>query len=329
MPESARLALRFDSECLRSDLSRLSTGVWTPHFNASFFEGDWSGIVLRGSASDRGLFAGSGSTTESFTATEALEAFPYFQEVLAAFQCPLKSVRLLHLAAGSVIREHSDADLGEQLGEVRLHVPVVTNSEVEFHLAENRVAMEAGECWYLDLSLPHHVKNRGASERVHLVLDCVLNEWLWDLIGNAKPESAKAAATGADAFQQFAQLVFGDPALQAMLRDIQDLEEFLRQTVRLGEQHESALYNGGCSRSLAFGQVPKGEARLMDLDEDWIPCRVVWEQDGPLVDWSYLRGTRFSEPFFRQTITRHAQALFAVTFFATPLTPPPSPHKSF
>jgi len=188
MPESARLALRFDPPRLEADLRRLSSGVWTPHFNAGFFEGDWSGIALRASASDRGLSAARDSTAESFTATEALAACPYFQEVLTAFQCPLKSVRLLRLAAGSIIREHSDSDLGEQLGEVRLHIPVVTNSQVEFYLAGKRVAMNAGECWYLDLSLPHRVQNRGASERVHLVIDCVLNEWLRDLIRNSQPD---------------------------------------------------------------------------------------------------------------------------------------------
>jgi hypothetical protein len=238
MPESAQLALRFDPQRLQADLSRLSSGAWTPHFNTSFFEGDWSGIALRASAADRGLYAGSTGSPESFTRTEALDACPYFQEVLAAFQCPLKSVRLLRLAPGSIIREHSDFDLGEQLGEVRLHVPVVTNSQVEFYLAGKRVAMDAGECWYLDLSLPHRVQNRGASERVHLVLDCVLNEWLRGLIRDSQSETVRPSpATGAAAFHEFAQLVFADPTLQTALRDIQDLDEFLRETVHHGKEH--------------------------------------------------------------------------------------------
>src|SRR5277367_976022 len=160
MPESARLALRFDPERLQADLRRLASGTWTPHFNASFFEGDWSGLVLRASPSDRGLYAAGAIASESFAATQALEACSYFQEVLAAFQCPLKSVRLLRLASGSIIREHSDSDLGETLGDVRLHIPIVTNPQVEFYLAGKRVAMGAGECWYLDLSLPHRVQNR-------------------------------------------------------------------------------------------------------------------------------------------------------------------------
>jgi hypothetical protein len=237
MPESACLALRFDPQLLQADLLRLASAAWNPHFNTKFFDGDWSGIVLRGSPADRGLSAGRDSAAESFSATEALEACPYFQMVLAAFRCPLKSARLLRLAAGSVIREHADYDLGENLGEVRLHIPVATNPQVEFYLAGKRVEMQAGECWYLDLSLPHRVQNRGDTERVHLVIDCVLDDWLGDLIHRASTTSMRdRAITGAEAFQQFAQLLFAEPTIQATLRDIPDVEEFLRETVRRGEE---------------------------------------------------------------------------------------------
>ena len=38
--------------------------------------------------------------------------------------------------------------------------------------------------------------------------------------------------------------------------------------------------------------------------QDWIPYRVVWEHHSPLVDCCYLGGTRFSEPFFEDTVAR-------------------------
>jgi len=47
---------------------------------------------------------------------------------------------------------------------------------------------------------------------------------------------------------------------------------------------------------------------------DWIPCRVVWEQNGPLIDWCYLGGARFSEPFFQQTIGRVMRRPFSAAF---------------
>jgi hypothetical protein len=45
-------------------------------------------------------------------------------------------------------------------------------------LGGQRVVMNEGECWYNDFNLPHSVANHGTTDRVHLVIDCVLNDWL-------------------------------------------------------------------------------------------------------------------------------------------------------
>jgi hypothetical protein len=49
--------------------------------------------------------------------------------------------------------------------------------------------MQPGEAWYLDLNLPHAVANHGDTERVHLVIDCVLDAWLEELLaaGSTRP----------------------------------------------------------------------------------------------------------------------------------------------
>ena len=67
-------------------------------------------------------------------------------------------------------------------GEVRLHIPVITNPDLEFILAGNRVVMQEGECWYLNVNQPHSVNNRGTTDRIHLVVDCVVNDWLRSLM---------------------------------------------------------------------------------------------------------------------------------------------------
>ena len=38
--------------------------------------------------------------------------------------------------------------------------------------------MQPGEAWYLNFNLPHSVANRGTTDRIHLVIDCVMNPWL-------------------------------------------------------------------------------------------------------------------------------------------------------
>ncbi len=54
--------------------------------------------------------------------------------------------------------------------------------------------------------------------------------------------------------------------------------------------------------------------------EDWIPCRVAWEKQRPMVDWCYLGGVRFNEPFFQDSIVRALRRPFSAAFLRrTPL----------
>lgn len=88
------------------------------------------------------------------------------------------SVRLLNLHSGSVIKEHCDHELSFENGEARLHFPVFTNTQVEFYVDNQLIQMQEGECWYINAQLPHRVANYGASDRIHLIVDCVVNDWL-------------------------------------------------------------------------------------------------------------------------------------------------------
>jgi mannose-6-phosphate isomerase-like protein (cupin superfamily) len=73
---------------------------------------------------------------------------------------------------------------------VRLHIPVVTNDAVDFRLNGERVVLEAGSCWYLRLSDPHSVANRGTEDRVHLVVDAEVNDWVGEVFAGAARGSA-------------------------------------------------------------------------------------------------------------------------------------------
>src|SRR5207244_3707515 len=118
----------------------------------------------------------------AYADTPLLARCSYVREVLAALLCPQQAVRFLRLKAGSIIKEHKDYNLGYEDGEVRLHVPVATNPQVEFILNGVRIDMKEGECWYHDFNLTHRVANHGSSDRIHLVIDCVVNDWLRDLL---------------------------------------------------------------------------------------------------------------------------------------------------
>jgi hypothetical protein len=114
---------------------------------------------------------------EKLVATEILDSCTYFKEILDGFLFDKTAVRLLQLAVGADIKPHSDNCLGYEDGSFRLHIPIITNSEVEFILDGTRLIMNEGECWYIDANFIHSVANRGLQDRIHLVIDGVRNEW--------------------------------------------------------------------------------------------------------------------------------------------------------
>jgi hypothetical protein len=177
---AVRLPLTFDAARLAADLAiARSVTPWETHFNPQYHDGGWSGIALRTNSTHILQLYIDPSRLDRFVDTPALGACSYFASVLAAFPTQVRAARLMRLEAGAVIREHRDADVDLERGEeVRVHVPVVTNSDVEFLVNGERVTLLPGECWILNLGLPHSVANRGATDRVHLVIDMVANEWV-------------------------------------------------------------------------------------------------------------------------------------------------------
>jgi quercetin dioxygenase-like cupin family protein len=181
LPDRIRLSLRFDAQMLAADLETLQP-AWTAHFVRANYDGEWSAFPLRAPAGETHpvRMLGAGLHITEFMDCPALATTPFFRAVLDQVHCPLRGVRLMRLAPGSTIKEHSDPDLGIEQGFARLHVPIVTDPAVEFLLNGRSVTMAPGSLWYLRLSDPHSVVNRGRRDRVHLVIDVEANDWLRD-----------------------------------------------------------------------------------------------------------------------------------------------------
>jgi hypothetical protein len=179
IPAALRLSWQFDPERLQADLDGCSEAeAFVRHFNIHMYEGDWSALPLRSLGGRSGQIFPDPDADEGFADTVLLDRCPYVREVLGRFECPLLAVRFLKLRAGSIVREHRDFALDYEDGEVRLHVPVRTNPQVEFVVDGRRVDMAEGSLWYVNVNLPHRVANHGATDRVHLVIDCEVNDWL-------------------------------------------------------------------------------------------------------------------------------------------------------
>jgi aspartyl/asparaginyl beta-hydroxylase len=243
MPDCFKLPLSFDPERLRADLDHISPGDWLPHFNDRYYEGDWSGVALRSVGGATTKLYPDPAAREPFANTSILARCPNIRRALEEFKCPLNSVRLLRLGPGSRIREHRDYKLGLEDGEIGIHIPIVTNSMVEFFLNQERLAMNEGECWYLNLNLLHRVENSGATERIHLVIHCIVNQWVRSMIefegareiegSDSAPPVTTINLSPKESFDEFCRVVFEDLALQEQLRKETDSERFAALLVQL------------------------------------------------------------------------------------------------
>ena len=230
----ARLPLSFDAGLLRADLAKVEPGEWLPHYNRADYDGEWTGVALRstgGSAAE--LFTN--PTATQFRDTPVLERCAYFRQVLAKFECPLRAVRLLRLGPDSRILEHTDYGLHYHDGDLRFHVPIATNPETQFVVADRRLILSAGDAWYIDFSLPHRIHNRGTTDRVHMVIDGNVNDWAHSLISSAEQPPGEVAEPDSD-FARFREMVFDDPALQARLLQVSEQNAFFEFAAALGRE---------------------------------------------------------------------------------------------
>lgn len=189
------LAARLFSDLLDSavlhELAGLSALPWVDHVNQRDYSGRWSVLPLRCLKAYRHahpLLQGFAQEEEGeWQDLPALRDAPALTALLRRIACPLKSVRLMRLAAGAAIKPHRDPGLAWEYGEARLHLPVRTDPQVSFTVAGWRVPMNQGELWYLNADTEHAVVNASVEDRIHLVVDAEVNDWLQATILAAAP----------------------------------------------------------------------------------------------------------------------------------------------
>lgn len=178
-----KLNLTFDTARLQQDLTAVQTAVsrdnrWIEHGNYHIYTGQWDGLALQNTDGAFANIAADPVRGNKFTPTPLLNHCPYISEILANLKCVIGSARFLRLASGAIIGEHIDGGLCYEYGEARIHIPIQTNPDLEFQVNGNRIIMNEGECWYMNANMPHSVANRGETDRIHLVIDLGVNDWV-------------------------------------------------------------------------------------------------------------------------------------------------------
>lgn len=185
-----KLPFQFNEAKLVHDLSLILDQNWIPHFNTGGYNGDWKVISLVAQDGEASNIFALSTSNSIVSETALLKETHYFKEVIDSFKCPILTARILRLGVGAEIKPHRDHELGYEDGNFRLHIPIVTNENVEFVLDGTELTMLAGECWYTNVNYVHSVKNSGEADRVHLVIDGQRNDWSDQLFFSLAPEES-------------------------------------------------------------------------------------------------------------------------------------------
>ena len=174
-----QLPVLFDAARLQAEVATLPAEAWVAHPDQ-----------VPGNSAARLISAG-GAETDAvhgrMSPTPWLAAMPYLRQVLAGFGVVWGRSRLMRLAPGAGVPEHADINYHWHT-RVRLHIPVFTRPEVRFHCDGQSVHMAAGEAWIFDNWRRHHVENKAAAERIHLVADTTGTAAFWSFAcGEAPP----------------------------------------------------------------------------------------------------------------------------------------------
>ena len=138
-----------------------------------------------------------------------LDYTPYFKEIFDSFKTEITSFRLLRRKADSSYGLHEDKDMGD--GIKRFQIPIVTNSDCwlcvthydkisEGWTEENSYTMEdfgrrfkgrydsyqlqPGVMHHFDTTKIHTLFNEGDTDRITLLIDTKVNDWLENWIEN-------------------------------------------------------------------------------------------------------------------------------------------------
>ena len=172
-----RLPLRFDAEAMAAEVAALPEAAWVAHPDK-----------LPGNEAVRLVTPGGAAIEDvvgSMAPTPHLLRLPYVMSAMAVIGAVWGRGRLMRLRAGAVVPPHVDTNFYWRK-HVRIHVPIITTPDVLFSCGHQTVHMAAGECWIFDTFASHHVRNGGDAARVHLVIDTVGGESLWDLMEHAR-----------------------------------------------------------------------------------------------------------------------------------------------
>lgn len=117
-----------------------------------------------------------GDETKNVTIPDEVRT-PEVQKILSFFKTSISLGVFYYLRPGGKLHPHRDLTGAKLNDRIRFHIPIRTNQNVFFNVAGERIIMKPGTLWALDTSYVHSVENAGNDVRVHIVIECNVNDW--------------------------------------------------------------------------------------------------------------------------------------------------------
>lgn len=257
LPISYQLPLAFDAAQLQHALAQIGSYALQKQrtYQSETNHQRWLGVSLYAIGGHWDDASPGGPALVGYQATEMLSVAPYFQQVMDALQCPKRSVRISVLNPGGRINPHRDEDMGFDKGAIRVHMPVTTADGIEFMLGGQRCSQWfPGELWYGNFSLEHSLVHHGTEQRVHIVADLCVNDWL---LGLFPPEFIAAQP----AILRYREPIQLDPAELARYRCAFQASGSIH-----GEQLASAFpVEWGLDSELPIEVLPRGDHLVLRI----------------------------------------------------------------
>jgi len=175
----SRLPLRVNAERLRAEVLALPESSWAGTGGRVGVHRAAQAIFLRGFAPAEG--------EKPIEDRPPLEHLPLVREIITGLiPAPAQRCLLARLPAGARITGH--IDLAPYFAKtLRIHIPIITNSDAWMYCGGLSFRMQPGEVWALNNSATHGVWNAHATEaRTHLICDFLGSAELLGLLTRAE-----------------------------------------------------------------------------------------------------------------------------------------------
>ena len=252
-----RFPFRFDVQRLVQEVSAFPPEAWLRHPSDLKGNSFLPLTATRGDAFD--------DFDPPILPTRWLDQSPYLRQVLAQFRTLIGRTRLMRLEPGDGVPLHVD---NQQYWRrhTRVHVPIVTHPDVQFHCDDRVVHMAAGEAWTFDNRRLHKVVNETPVRRIHLTMDTYGSTEFWRMatpLGSpAKPSVQPVPFRPGVQPELLYESYVGEPVMSAAEVDL-ELSEIVADAA-------------------AFANDPAAMTQLLaftdQLREEW---RTIWYLKGP------------------------------------------------